>query len=297
MHTPTRFHRPVLFRYGAALLALAAALFVGSQSAQSRAADAGYALAFDGVNDVVVLHPTVDMLGAGWENSKTVSLWVKPTAAPAPCPYADPATCDAIFGDRARWWGISIGTLNGQDRIWLWSADLAGPGGPFDMVGVPYTIGQWTHISLVHGNGILQAYRNGILYASTPSGPTEQPPANPVLHLGGIINHLNLNWTFQGELDEVSLWNYPRTQSEIQATMYQSLTGAEAGLKAYYTMSDGSGTSLTDDSQADWTGTLHDGFPNFATPVPPNGAPPLWVPSGAFEPPEIRTIYVPQINL
>jgi hypothetical protein len=269
-------------------------LFAGTPGAQTGAADAGYALAFDGVNDIAVLHPTAQMLGTGWESSKTVSLWVKPTGTPAPCSHPDPATCDAIFGDRARWWGISIGIINGQDRIWVWSADFS-PGTFFDLVGIPYAIDQWTHVSLVHGGGVLQAYRNGVLYASTPSGPTTQPPANPVLHLGGIFNGPgNTNWTFQGELDEVSLWNYARTQNEIQASMYQSLVGTEAGLKAYYTMSDGSGISLTDDSQADWTGTLKDGDPVLS--VPPNGAPALWVPSGAFEPPEIHTIFIPQIT-
>jgi hypothetical protein len=63
--------------------------------------------------------------------------------------------------------------------------------------------------------------------------------------------------------------------------MFQPLSGTESGLAAYYQMSDGAGTTLTDDSNNNWQGTLFDG----ARGVPPDGQPPLWVPSTAFEGP------------
>ncbi len=60
--------------------------------------------------------------------------------------------------------------------------------------------------------------------------------------------------------------------------MQANLSGAEAGLAAYYRMSDGAGTILTDDSQFNWNGTLLDG----GSGVPANGSPALWVASGAY---------------
>jgi hypothetical protein len=141
-------------------------------------------------------------------------------------------------------------------------------------VGIPYTIGEWAHITLVHSGGVLRAYKNGVEVGNTPSGATQQLGGSPFLQIGGVIG--SQNWSFEGQIDEVNIWNIARTPAEILQDLYQVYSGSETGLVAYYRMSDGSGTSLTDDSAASWTGTLFDG-----TGVVGNG--PLWVASGAFD--------------
>lgn len=241
------------------------------------AGDAGYALDFDGESDFVELNYTELMLGTGWNDTKTISLWALPEGVAPAC--QDPAWCDAIFGDRPRWWGISRGVLGGMDRIWIWNFDNSSDSA-IDIIGVPYTPGEWVHIALVHSGGILRAYKNGVQVGSTPSGATTQPftGAYPVLHLGGIIQGISRNWTFEGQLDEVRMWNIALSQEDLQATMYTSISGNEAGLRAYYKMSDGAGITLTDDSGNGWNGTLYDG----ARGVPPSGAPAQWVFSTAF---------------
>lgn len=241
--------------------------------------NAGFALAFDGNNDFVELAETSAMLGMGWENTKSVEFWVLPQGPTPLCAHQDPAWCDAVFGDRARWWGVSRGELFGLDRLWVWNTD--GSAGSYaDMIGIPYTSGEWVHIALVHADGVLRAYKNGVEVGVSASGTTMQPNtgAQPVLHLGGIINTSTRNWTFQGQMDEVRLWNYARTPTEIQAGMLQTLTGTETGLRAYYQMSDGAGLVLTDDSTFSWNGLLYDG----ARGVPPDGLYPQWVISTAF---------------
>ena len=59
------------------------------------------------------------------------------------------------------------------------------------MIAVDYTVGEWIHIAVVHGEGLLRVYRNGVEVGSVPSGATTQPNtgALPILHLGGIINN------------------------------------------------------------------------------------------------------------
>ena len=68
------------------------------------------------------------------------------------------------------------------------------------------------------------------------------------------------NWNdpyLNAKMDEFRIWNYVRSQQEIQATMNNTLTGSESGLVAYYKMNDGSGTSLADSSSNSYTATLN----------------------------------------
>jgi hypothetical protein len=246
--------------------------------------DAGYALRFDGHSDFVEFPYTDDVFGSGWKTDKTVSLWVKPDGAQSPCAVTiDPAPigyCPSIFGDRPTYWGINIGYLNHLDRnrIWVWNYD-GSSGSIADYIGVEYTPGEWVHISLVHKNGMLKAYKNGVEVGNVPSGPTLQPSGGGVrLSLGGVITDSANHWLFKGDIDEVSLWSRGLTASEIQANMYQDLPTSTKEWVAFYRMSNGSGTSLTDDSGHGNTGTLYDG----ARGVFGNGQPALWVTSDAF---------------
>jgi hypothetical protein len=136
------------------------------------------------------------------------------------------------------------------------------------------------NIALVHDSGILRAYKNGVLAGSVASGPTSQIEPNALLYLGG---QFNINF-FAGQIDDVSIWNVGLSASEIVAGMY-GLVGNEAGLKAYYKMSDGSGRTLTDDSVADWNGTLIDNEYPLPPPPQPPEAGPLWVAHDDFVPP------------
>ena len=63
--------------------------------------------------------------------------------------------------------------------------------------------------------------------------------------------------TIDGEIDELRIWDDNRTQAEIKANMFIELEGDEANLIAYYKMSNGSGTTLTDNTSAgNYDGTM-----------------------------------------
>ena len=239
----------------------------------------GFALQFDGNNDFVELHQTAFMFASGWESTKSVSMWVRPMGAGQPCPNQDVVACDSILGDRPRWWGITRGVRAGQDRIWIWNADFS-QFSFIDYIGIEYTPDEWVHIALVHGNGLIRVYKNGLEVGQMFSGSTVQPNTGglPVLHLGGVIMNSSVNATFEGQIDEVKLWNYARSESEIAQGMYEILTGSEPGLAAYYRMSSGAGVILLDDSVNSWNGLLLDG----AQGVPPDGQYPLWITPGPF---------------
>ncbi len=70
---------------------------------------------------------------------------------------------------------------------------------------------------------------------------------------------------FAGNIDEVSLWNVARTETEIRETMYHQPTGNEIGLIGNWRFDEGTGTTASDISSNHTSGTLING--------------PLWVPS------------------
>ncbi len=239
---------------------------------------AGYALDFDGNNDFVELPTTHSIFGDGWEDTMTVSLWVKPDSFAGACEHNHPAWCNNVLGDRPRWWGISIGEVVGLDRIWVWNYDGSATS-PIDMIPIDYTPGEWVHVALVHSGGMLRAYRNGVQVGALPSGTTLQPNtgALPQVNMGGIINSSTRNWTFDGQIDEVRLWSTARSAEEIQADLFHPINKSSPNLAAYYMMSDGSGSILTDDTGHGNVGVLYDG----ARGVAPDGSPPQWVNSTA----------------
>jgi hypothetical protein len=104
--------------------------------------------------------------------------------------------------------------------------------------------GQWRHVAFVVDASGGKLYLNGVLqggqsWVGTP-GPTlttmnmmfASPPTAPN------------NTSFQGVLDEITVWNVALSQAQIQFNMNRSLSGSEPGLIAYYRCDEsGYGTS------------------------------------------------------
>ncbi|MDC8003310.1 HYR domain-containing protein [Aureisphaera galaxeae] len=97
--------------------------------------------------------------------------------------------------------------------------------------------GQWYTISVVYSsitNNVLY-YVDGVL-AATRTYTT----ANPIV--GGVpfnIGSWSNNRYFDGNIDELRVWNTVRTEPEILANYNATLTGSETGLVALYTFDEG----------------------------------------------------------
>ncbi len=75
----------------------------------------------------------------------------------------------------------------------------------------------------------------------------------------------NSKYRFDGIIDEVRIWNIPRTQNDIQSYMYTALAGDETGLIGYWNFDDGSGDIAVDMKGND--GTLN-GSPEWVEKTP-----------------------------
>ena len=113
--------------------------------------------------------------------------------------------------------------------------------------------GKWYHIAAVNDNGTRKLYLNGELQALTDIPIEVKVNSDPVC-LG--VDYLPDGRYFNGDIDEVRIWNDVRTEAEILVNMCKELAGDESGLVAYYKITNGSGTSLTDNSTNSNTGTL-----------------------------------------
>ena len=116
---------------------------------------------------------------------------------------------------------------------------------------------RWYHIAYVRTISSVKIYLDGELEAEKTDGTD-----------GGAFSYLVLGRfrgdesqygfsAFRGVMDEVRIWSYARTESEIIEEKDKELTGAEYGLEAYYNFNVGKGTILPDFTDNEHDGILH----------------------------------------
>jgi len=99
--------------------------------------------------------------------------------------------------------------------------------------GVLMNIQTWYHIATTFDGTDYKLYVNGAEVHNFTIGGGRVPYPTPVRFIGGDrVSPAR----FRGRIDEVRMWDYARTQEEIQESMDRTLTGNETGLVAYYPM-------------------------------------------------------------
>lgn len=109
---------------------------------------------------------------------------------------------------------------------------------------------EWQHIAFTYNSNtnLVYLYINGNLQTLSQSVAPSGSIANNSNDNLIIGNDQNRNSTFNGIIDEVRLWNTELSNQDIQNNLYNTLIGNETGLVAYWTMNEGYGDSLTDNS-------------------------------------------------
>jgi len=198
-----------------------------------------YALDFDGVNDYVEIsdNDVLDITG-----SMTVEAWVNYKVLSGGHYYR--IVSKGEYND-----GWIFGTT------YAYAIDFTFNTTQTAYAQTPLQPGKWYHIAAVIDNSAkkIYLYLNGSLdnlsgYPFTGNLPSTSHSLK--------IGKSNAGYYCCAYVDEVRIWNYARTQSQIQEYMHKTLNGNESGLVAYYKMSDGSGTTLTDNSSYSNDGTL-----------------------------------------
>jgi cytochrome oxidase assembly protein ShyY1 len=220
------------------------------------------ALNFDGVDDkVIVSNSSVNLANSSF----SVEMWLQ---------RGTPGTYDIAFsqgGNIANNQTLHIGFRdNGNFTFAFFGNDLDVPG---------LSDALWHHWACTFDNvtKIQKVYRDGVLVGQQTSSSSFLGSGNTNLIIGDVA--YGLGNFFNGNIDELRIWNTTRTCDQVSQLRNCELAGSESGLLAYYKFNQGVAggnnagvTTLTDATANANNGTLN----NFAL----TGATSNWVAPG-----------------
>ncbi|MEK7991439.1 MAG: LamG-like jellyroll fold domain-containing protein, partial [Thiotrichaceae bacterium] len=191
----------------------------------------GSALNFTGSSEYISLGTlTGEILS---NNARTFEAWIKTTSTDVSPVFK--------YGDDTSPHRIQLSTRDRIIRIDLYAkiTEWSAPN---------INDGNWHHIawSYTAGSRVSESfvYVDGELLTTVLSNVSNDYPDTQT----GVayIGTQNGSVYFDGQIDEVRLWNTARTQAEIQANMYDFLTGSETGLVSYWGFEEATGTTAND---------------------------------------------------
>lgn len=201
-------------------------------------------LDFDGSNDYVTADGVCDDIDNVTSSTFTIECWFQYDVAENTMIWAinENSTTDnvLVFG------------ISSDNHIKMYHYD--GGNTSYFTGSTTLTSGTWYHAAMTIGSGSINVFLNG--QSEYSDSKSVAVASNDLFSLGQEWDNASASDFFDGKIDEVRVWNDVRTQTEIQTYMNMELKGNEGGLVAYYQMSDGSDTSLTDNSSNSNTGTL-----------------------------------------
>ncbi len=238
------------FLFAAWILVMFCGLVYGQESGSS------FALSFDGQDDFVEIADS-PILSGGPNKSLTLEYWVQPSTISGNFPLVH-----KWLNSKWKDWGMSV--ENGRLNV---AIEANGDNWEYSAGAIAANV--WTHVAFTFNNSnkSLHIYVNGLQVGPGATRSAGMPDTNAKVFIG---KHGYNTAFFPGLIDEVRVWNFAKTASEIQSQMNQTLSGFESGLIGYWNFEDGSGATANDASGMGNRGQLL-----------PTGAGPAWVVSDA----------------
>jgi hypothetical protein len=186
----------------------------------------GSAYNFDGINDAY--HTYCNLLNLITDTGATFTAWINIHQNAAPSVVDAFAGTGVLCDADGTYLGVYLANMGGNDSLYFYNYD-----GADQFFGMDYTPDTWFHIAWVHSNGMLKAYKNGILYRSIPSGTTNYIGMR-ALEMG---YNLSSGEFFEGEIDEVASFNRGLNATEIYNLMRMNIPANMTGMTGYWQMS------------------------------------------------------------
>ncbi|MCK6590589.1 MAG: LamG domain-containing protein, partial [Polyangiaceae bacterium] len=195
---------------------------------------------FDGVDDFISMGDKT-ALDEAITTKLTVEAWIYPTHAQQ----------GVIVMNEGRYMVKRM--ADGSIR---WGLANTSPGWSEQNSGLIAPLNAWSHVALVYDD----AAQKAILYVNGKPSPAvsawgaigDYAPTLNDFRIGGRQACSPAPCTgglfFGGHIDEVRVWNIARTGSQIQDAMFRQISGAESGLKGYWTLNEDWGSYFAYDS-------------------------------------------------
>lgn len=215
-------------------------------------AQIGSAIDIVGSGDYITLPSSISTSSFVGGNKVTLEVWVKPNSlSPGGhaivSNYLTPINQMQFLLSRANnYFDFFVGT--GVGAVYSGLGSAAGTA----------TAGIWQHVAGVYDGTVMTTYVNGVVSTTNTASYTFANTTNSLV-IG--MNVSNQNW--DGELDEIRIWNVARTKCQINTYMNCEIPSGTPGLVANYHFNQGIAgaanptvTSLIDASGNAFTGTL-----------------------------------------
>ncbi|MDA8602732.1 LamG domain-containing protein [Gammaproteobacteria bacterium] len=218
----------------------------------SLSASAANVLAFDGNNDFV---RGLELFPGLFAKKFTVELWFKSDAVNQGYLVQSASTSLASPEQKIQY----------SMRLEAGGSVIAGYGGNGSYVSAAssssYGDGNWHHAAMtLDSSGLFTLYIDGAAVATDSYVDNRPTLDNLSFYLGVLTSTSSSNSSyFKGQMRDVRVWVVPRSAAEVLATKDATLTGAEVGLAAWYTLDQGvgGGTSTSTSTIIDSFGRSH----------------------------------------
>jgi len=217
----------------------------------------GNALELDGTDDYVHIPDNATLKPA----AVTVEAWVMVNAFSSTKSGGNPNIQYIIFKKNSRTFQFEGYTIALNDQFHQFLGGVASADGTQSFVSSSSTVnlGQWYHVAFVADNTQIALYVNGELAGTNSTGFSLDYAATPLCF--GRTNASSGSWEgfFNGQIDEVRIWNTTLTQTTIRQWMHREVSGSHpnyGNLVGYWRLNEGSGQTVYDATANDNDGTL-----------------------------------------
>nr|WP_294988984.1 LamG-like jellyroll fold domain-containing protein [uncultured Sediminibacterium sp.] len=207
----------------------------------------GKSIDFNGSNNIVIPHNN----SLNFTSQYTVESWIKVNGYQY-------GTIISKFEDdnNNRGWMVNMGETGDPTKLSVVHSRLGTWTNPIQWnTGFQPSLNTWYHIAVVFDASLssnhIKLYVNGALTSQT-SWPYTLTPNVANMYFGGYdgpgngVNGGANSRFFNGKIDEVRVWNFARTASDISAFYNQSVSPSTSGLVAAYSFNEASGNAITD---------------------------------------------------
>ena len=124
--------------------------------------------------------------------------------------------------------------------VWKYVYDSDGAGWAGSNSTIKVVKNEWHHIAFSKSGTTMSIYMDGNVVQTVTGQTASMSPNNDAFQIG----RYGTSSYFQGELDEVRVYNSARTQNQIQTDMHNYGSISDPNLIAYYDFNEGSGSTL-----------------------------------------------------